>query len=159
MLSEGVDIPRLRVGVYASNIRASLYFHQFCGRFARVMESRNERSFIFMPADPELEAIALTIEQYRAHALGEEYNGKLRRIGNGGNPGHAEIEVLGSDGEHASTALSGQKYPTSYMKTHQPRINEFRMMDPSRKAMTDGEVLKIMIDLKVVSPPFRDAAQ
>lgn len=159
MLSEGVDIPRLRVGVYASNIRASLYFHQFCGRFARVMENRHERSFIFMPADAELEAIALTIEQYRAHALGEEVRKHIRRIGGDGRGGNSDLEVLGSDGRYDAIGVSGQKYPLHFVEEHRDRINRFRGMDSGRLSMSDGEILKIMVDLGVVPPPYRDAAE
>lgn len=157
MLSEGVDIPRLRVGVYASNIRAALYFNQFCGRFARVMKDRNERSFVFMPADPELEAIALTIEQYRAHALGEEFTGRLRRTGVS-NGYKKSLKVIDSDGEAKFLGFNGKKYPTEYVTGHRPKIRDFRLKDPSRMHMSDGEVLSIMIDLGVIPPPVGDAA-
>src|SRR3954451_25171824 len=35
MVSEGVDIPRLRVGVYATAARTKLFFRQVIGRFVR----------------------------------------------------------------------------------------------------------------------------
>ena len=35
MVSEGVDIPRLRVGVYATAARTELFFRQVVGRFVR----------------------------------------------------------------------------------------------------------------------------
>ncbi|HEY4331945.1 MAG TPA: DEAD/DEAH box helicase family protein, partial [Ilumatobacteraceae bacterium] len=35
MVSEGVDIPRLRVGVYASTVSTELFFRQAVGRFVR----------------------------------------------------------------------------------------------------------------------------
>ncbi len=35
MVSEGVDIPRLRVGVYATAARTELFFRQVVGRFIR----------------------------------------------------------------------------------------------------------------------------
>lgn len=152
MLSEGVDIPRLRVGVYASNIRASLYFHQFCGRFARVMESRFERSYVFMPADSELEAIALEIERMRSHAIGEDYTGHLRRVGGGGGP-RPDMEVLSSDGEAQTVAVSGMKLPFAYIQSHIGMANSFRAKDVSRKHLSDGEVVKIFIDLGVIPAP------
>lgn len=37
MVSEGVDIPRLRVGIYATNITTELFFLQFIGRFLRMI--------------------------------------------------------------------------------------------------------------------------
>lgn len=147
MLSEGVDIPRLRVGVYLSNIRASLYFHQFCGRFARVIESRHERSYVFMPADGELEAIALQIEKERAHQLGEDYTGHLRRVGNGGR-GRSELEVLSSEGEAASIAVSGRKFGLDLIERNRGRINQYRSMDPSRRLCSDGEIMKMLMDFE-----------
>ena len=35
MVSEGVDVPRLRVGVYATTARTELFFRQVIGRFIR----------------------------------------------------------------------------------------------------------------------------
>lgn len=157
MLSEGVDIPRLRVGVYASNIRASLYFHQFCGRFARVIESRYERSYVFMPADAELEAIALEIERERTHALGEDYTSHLRRIGPGGG-GRPELHVLGSDAEAASVAVSGRKFSVEFIAAHRDRINDFRRRDVSYQRFSDGEVLKVLIDAGAIGSPAWEAA-
>jgi superfamily II DNA or RNA helicase len=150
MMSEGVDIPRLRVGVYASNIRAALYFHQFCGRFSRVMESRDERSYVFMPADPELEAIALEIEKYRCHALGEEFRSSLRRIGTGQGRKPRDIQVEGSVATLSAIAVSGNLYSASFVRSHMPAINSFRLKSPRYRHMSDGEVIQIMIDLGVV---------
>jgi superfamily II DNA or RNA helicase len=146
MLSEGVDIPRLRVGVYASNVRTTLYFHQFCGRFARIIDpAANERSFVFMPADPELEAIALEIDKFRCHALGEEFTGKLQRVG-GGRPSRVDLEVISSDGELAGTIVGGRRIPESYRLEMLPRIIEFRKKSPERAVMSDAECIAVGID-------------
>ena len=37
MVSEGVDIPRLRVGVYATAAKTPLIFRQIVGRFVRTL--------------------------------------------------------------------------------------------------------------------------
>jgi superfamily II DNA or RNA helicase len=60
MISEGVDIPRLRVGVFASNVVSELYFRQFCGRFVRTgADAHHEReAFVYLPDDPRLRAMA-----------------------------------------------------------------------------------------------------
>jgi superfamily II DNA or RNA helicase len=39
MVSEGVDIPRLRVGVYATNVLTEMYFRQVVGRFVRMQDN------------------------------------------------------------------------------------------------------------------------
>jgi len=70
MVSEGVDIPRLRVGVYATAARTELFFRQVVGRFVRRTPTpRRQMSYLLMPADPELKALAARVEEERRHAL------------------------------------------------------------------------------------------
>lgn len=70
MVSEGVDIPRLRVGVYATAARTELFFRQVVGRFIRTTPGpRRQMSYLLMPADPRLKALAHEIEMERRHAL------------------------------------------------------------------------------------------
>lgn len=68
MVSEGVDIPRLAVGVYATSASTPLYFAQAVGRFVRARR-RGETATIFLPNVPVLLALAQTMEQERDHAL------------------------------------------------------------------------------------------
>jgi len=73
MVSEGVDIPRLRVGVYATAARTELFFRQVVGRFIRRTPlPRGQMSHVYMPADPRLKALAAAIEEERNHALAQE---------------------------------------------------------------------------------------
>jgi superfamily II DNA or RNA helicase len=70
MVSEGVDIPRLRVGVYATAARTELFFRQVVGRFVRRTPTPSRQmSFLLLPADPELKRLAAAIEEERRHAL------------------------------------------------------------------------------------------
>ncbi len=74
MVSEGVDIPRLRVGVYATAAKTPLIFRQIVGRFVRTIPGRPVApSWLYVPADPVLRDHAATIEQ--------ELRGSLRRPG------------------------------------------------------------------------------
>jgi superfamily II DNA or RNA helicase len=50
MVSEGVDIPRLAAGVYASKIRTPLFFRQVVGRFVRTRPSEEFNARLFIPA-------------------------------------------------------------------------------------------------------------
>jgi superfamily II DNA or RNA helicase len=64
MVSEGVDIPRLRVGVYATAAKTPLIFRQIVGRFVRTLPGRPvDPSWLYLPADPVLRDHASTIEQ------------------------------------------------------------------------------------------------
>ena len=70
MVSEGVDIPRLRVGVYATAAKTPLIFRQIVGRFVRTIPGRPaEPSWLYLPADPVLRDHASTIEQEVRRAL------------------------------------------------------------------------------------------
>jgi len=72
MVSEGVDIPRLKMGVFASNIMTELFFRQFVGRFVRVDKATGHEdvpAHVYLPADPILCGYAETIAKERVHAL------------------------------------------------------------------------------------------
>ena len=64
MVSEGVDIPRLRVGVYATAAKTPLIFRQIVGRFVRTIQGRApEPSWLYIPADTTLRDHAASVEQ------------------------------------------------------------------------------------------------
>src|SRR3954466_13360331 len=70
MVSEGVDVPRLRVGVYATTARTELFFRQVIGRFIRrTPVPKDQMSHVFLPSDPRLKELATQIEEERNHAL------------------------------------------------------------------------------------------
>jgi superfamily II DNA or RNA helicase len=69
MVSEGVDIPRLAVGVYATSIGTALFFAQAVGRFVRVRR-RGETASVFLPSIPSLLGYAAELEAERDHVLG-----------------------------------------------------------------------------------------
>ncbi len=70
MVSEGVDVPRLRVGVYATTARTELFFRQVIGRFIRRTPApKDQMSHVFLPSDPRLKRLATEIEEERNHAL------------------------------------------------------------------------------------------
>jgi superfamily II DNA or RNA helicase len=70
MVSEGVDIPRLRVGVYATAAKTPLVFRQIVGRFVRTIPGRPaEPSWLYIPADPILRDHAATVETELRRAL------------------------------------------------------------------------------------------
>lgn len=69
MVSEGVDIPRLAVGVYATSTSTPLFFAQAVGRFVRARR-RGELATVFLPTVPILLAHASSLERQRDHVLG-----------------------------------------------------------------------------------------
>ncbi|TDU06382.1 superfamily II DNA or RNA helicase [Streptomyces sp. 846.5] len=68
MVSEGVDVPRLAVGVYATSISTPLFFAQAVGRFVRARK-RGETASVFLPSVPTLLTFANEMELQRDHVL------------------------------------------------------------------------------------------
>ncbi len=109
MVSEGVDVPRLCVGVYATTTATPLFFAQAVGRFVRARR-RGETASVFLPSVATLLMHAAGMELQRDHALGRPIRDEddifaaedelLAR---------AEQDVAGVDEEQASfAALSSE---------------------------------------------------
>ena len=71
MVSEGVDIPRLRVGVYATTITTKMYFRQFLGRLVRITPKPDDMQvgYVYLPADERLRLLAQEIEAEQKHVV------------------------------------------------------------------------------------------
>jgi superfamily II DNA or RNA helicase len=73
MVSEGVDIPRLRVGVFATTTTTELFFRQAVGRLVRWTRGvKGQKSFLYIPDEPRLRARAFAIAEQRRHSLRHE---------------------------------------------------------------------------------------
>jgi len=72
MVSEGVDVPRLAVGVYATSASTPLFFAQAIGRFVRSRRP-GETASIFLPSVPNLLLLASEMEAQRNHVLGKPH--------------------------------------------------------------------------------------
>jgi superfamily II DNA or RNA helicase len=82
MVSEGVDIPRLAVGVYATSVGTALFFAQAVGRFVRARQ-RGETASVFLPSIPPLLGYASDLEAERDHVLdrrGHDDEDELREL-------------------------------------------------------------------------------
>jgi len=71
MVSEGVDVPRLAVGVYATSTATPLYFAQAIGRFVRARR-RGETASVFLPSVQAILQHAGSMELQRDHALNKK---------------------------------------------------------------------------------------
>jgi superfamily II DNA or RNA helicase len=99
MVSEGVDVPRLAVGVYATTTSTPLFFAQAVGRFVRARK-RGEIASVFLPSVPRLLQFAAELEVERDHVLG-------RKVSDEGDIFAAEEDLLNQAqaGEAASAEL------------------------------------------------------
>ena len=70
MVSEGVDIPRLRVGVFATTTTTELFFRQAVGRLVRwTRNEAHQHAYLFIPDDARLRARAQQVADQRRHSL------------------------------------------------------------------------------------------
>ncbi|MEE1937876.1 DEAD/DEAH box helicase [Streptomyces sp. TRM 70361] len=88
MVSEGVDVPRLAVGVYATTISTPLFFAQAVGRFVR-SRRRGETASVFLPTIPMLLGFAHEMEVERDHVLD-----KPKKGGDSEDPYAEEADLL-----------------------------------------------------------------
>nr|WP_245885635.1 DEAD/DEAH box helicase [Xylanimonas oleitrophica] len=104
MVSEGVDVPRLAVGVYATSTSTPLFFAQAVGRFVRARR-RGETASVFLPSVAPLLELAGGMEMERDHALdrprtaeeeGAEYDPEAELLAAANREEKASGELLGS---------------------------------------------------------------
>ncbi|GAB2617052.1 DEAD/DEAH box helicase [Streptomyces capparidis] len=101
MVSEGVDVPRLAVGVYATSISTPLFFAQAVGRFVR-SRRRGETASVFLPSVPTLLSFAGEMEAERDHVLDRP------KKGDGEEDPYAEEEKLLKEANEAKDEAGEQ---------------------------------------------------
>ncbi|MFJ8753369.1 DEAD/DEAH box helicase [Streptomyces sp. NPDC102441] len=104
MVSEGVDVPRLAVGVYATTISTPLFFAQAVGRFVR-SRRRGETASVFVPTIPMLLDFANEMEVERDHVLDKPKKGSDEE-----NP-FAEEDQLLADAEKLEDEETEEQLP------------------------------------------------
>lgn len=121
MVSEGVDVPRLGVGVYATSSSTPLFFAQAIGRFVRSRKP-GETASVFLPSIPVLLDLASQMEVQRNHVLGkpdrpsEGWDDDLVTEANRRKDEPDELpayESLGADAELDYLIYDGSSYGTA----------------------------------------------
>lgn len=73
MVSEGVDIPRLRVGVYLSPVQTEMFFRQAAGRLVRLVPGTEDQAgYLYIPSLPRLVEYAAAMTDERRHAIAKK---------------------------------------------------------------------------------------
>lgn len=114
MVAEGVDIPRLAVGVYASRIKTEMFFRQVVGRFVRMRSPEDETyATLFIPSIQPLLKFAEDIERTVKHALREEEE-RARQEVKEAEQGQLRLDLVepldSSEASHHATILSGDSF-------------------------------------------------
>jgi len=133
MVSEGVDIKRLRVGVYATNVKTDTFFRQVIGRVIRWDSQWNDlydqTAYFYIPEDPTLLRLAKAIKEELDHFIEEREEAERKdksteagatqpmQTAMGG-----EYEVLYSDGDEKHHHTSGETFPMDEMEAARRRF-------------------------------------
>lgn len=119
MVSEGVDVPRLSVGVYATSASTPLFFAQAIGRYVR-LRRRGETASIFLPSVPNLLQLASEMEAQRNHILGKphrESDGEFDEYEEKAKSEPSELdngfEMLGAEAELDQVIFDGSSFGTA----------------------------------------------
>lgn len=141
MVSEGVDIPRLSVLVFASKVRTEMWFRQVMGRIVRMDATGTITATAFIPEVPDLVAMANRIESEAEAGLREQVE-RLER-----EAGQREFEFdltvpLGSSAAVRSQVIeSGSAIPAEELA----RARELRQqVGGSMAGVHDADLVKAM---------------
>lgn len=126
MVSEGVDIKRIRVGVYATNVLTTTFFRQVIGRAIRWdndprwEQLDDQTAWFYLPEDPQLVRLAEEIkveitDTIRQQEIGDK---KVTPQESNSTPPSPELmqllfdvyEFKHSDGEESDHIFSGEKF-------------------------------------------------
>ena len=117
MISEGVDIPRLRVGVMATTTTTELFFRQAVGRLARWIRGMGAQpSYMFIPDDPRLRRHSIAIAEERRHSLRRNDDDGQAGV----DPNALDLVRSGPDDEQLSLFLAVSSRTVGQPAVHGP---------------------------------------
>ncbi len=150
MVSEGVDIPRLTVGVYMSHKQTEMWFRQVVGRFIRITGRDDDlTATILIPKIPNLVELAQRIEDEATVALREAEAAARREYErDAGTVQLSFIEPLkSSDAILSDVIVSGEMLDDSQLRDAQ-RIQE--QVGGSLRLAHVSDIAKV---IKLCGPP------
>ncbi|NEQ51858.1 MAG: DEAD/DEAH box helicase family protein, partial [Leptolyngbya sp. SIO3F4] len=106
MVSEGVDIKRLRVAIYASNIMTEMYFRQFTGRVIRMIGGNyEETAYVYVYPDEQLLSFIQRIKEEIKHEFTLKDNEDTKSRKDSANKGQRlnfflPVEAQPSEADH-----------------------------------------------------------
>lgn len=117
MVSEGVDIPRLGIGVYATNIRTDLRFWQMVGRTTRILDADDAHIAMWViPSAPGVQALAQRFAHEADAGLAEAEEDVEREEREERERAEGLFVPLGADDvRHIGSLLHGDAIPAALM--------------------------------------------
>jgi superfamily II DNA or RNA helicase len=167
MVSEGVDIRRLRSLVYATNVLAELSFRQIVGRVVRSDPANGGRDFgvVYLPADPRLMDMASNItgsSQVKLPdpiVITDRKEQEIVRVFEDGDVSRGEFRPIGSEGRRGMvTDVTGRQVPAHLVELAERYIkatgSDLPAFEMALLASTDDRLLK---RLTAMGPTVRNS--
>jgi superfamily II DNA or RNA helicase len=164
MVSEGVDVPRLAVGVYATSASTPLFFAQAVGRFVRARK-RGETASVFLPSVPALLELASALERQRDHVLGKPDRPEegwaddllADALRQKDEPGEEEksFTSLGADAELDQVIFDGASFGTSAFAgsdEEQDYLGLPGLLEPDQVRALLRQRQSVQLDVKAATP-------
>lgn len=148
MVSEGVDIRRLRVMLYLAMVTEELFFIQCMGRIVRMMSEYPGLSYFLMPRDNRFLAIAQKVQEEVNTCIEE----KMKRGGGGGGCGDVDRDWQSANGEEASTVLGGHTFAPEVL----PEVVEAKRRFSSISHIPEVELAGLRNFFKGFTAPDKD---
>lgn len=152
MVSEGVDIPRLRVGVYATTTTTELFFRQAVGRIVRwTRGAGRQRAYLFMPDDPRLRHYGNSIAEARRHLLRKKDDDESSGFDD------AELDEIKEEAQEEQLSLFSVLSATVGSADHEDIFDDSTDDGSDHDGDEDAEVEphqpELFIDLQRLPPP------
>jgi superfamily II DNA or RNA helicase len=113
MVSEGVDIKRLMVLAYLTNVKTPMSFRQTIGRIVRRAGEDDLESYCVMPDDRDLSEMAKTIEEVQFQVIREDEEEEQRAQRDQSERDYERKDMMvlnSSEPELAGTTMTGRSY-------------------------------------------------
>jgi superfamily II DNA or RNA helicase len=130
MVSEGVDIKRLRVGVYATNVLQELTFRQIVGRVVRRVNDLDDWAYFYVPLHQRLVKFMKRIKDEITHVIDLEKEKRTYTYTGLGSPeDQPEVSILVSLGTERNpdedlVISENEAYNFNYAVTWRDRVQE-----------------------------------
>lgn len=146
MVSEGVDIPRLAVGVYGSRVRTEMFFRQVVGRFVRMRGPEDETmATLLIPSIEPLLGYAQEIERTIERTLREDEQ-RVREATEKTIECQMRLELVepldSSEAVYHSTILSGQSFTDDELRRAQEVMQLCAALPGSLRAEHVSQILR-----------------
>ncbi len=139
MVSEGVDVPRLLVAVYATVKRTDLFFRQAVGRIVRrrTHDPADTLATVFMPSDATLKALAARIEVELRQQVSDDAGEAFETEAPLGFGRRREFEALDAEVQAGGIIIAGTHYGDLEVQAARRLLRELGQSERSLRSVLE----------------------